>query len=468
MEDHKSPPKRKLPGVWKTYDNSSGLLAGVGSIAQARDGYLWLATFGGGLSRYDGVEFVNYTTVNGLTDNRVRHVVIDAAGRVWFRLWTHALYSYDGAQFTVHTQPDGPLTSAVALTTDGTGCVWIGSQEGGIYRYENGVFVPYLTHSSAFGEDICLFWDSRNHLWIGTHQGVWLYTTPTSGCLFTTKEGLIHDYVRAICEDQQGGIWLGTAAGLSRYDGVAFTGHTTENGLSHNEIWGLYCDRQGRIWISTFGGGVTCYDEPQFFVYDLQDGLLENSVNQIIEDREGSYWFCHTTTGLSRFDPGFFEVLTTDPVAEGGFTKDPEGCLWYGSYHSLGRIDGKGVTAQTLGGHIMSVLSDRQGGLWVGTWGAGIYHYPDRGAAGETRPYQLTQAHGLTDDWSDRRPCPGAYGRPRRCNLGRFVKRCGLPVRWSAVFRCFSPSEGYGDAARRWAGKRLGRKLDGRWVDVLA
>jgi hypothetical protein len=48
---------------------------------------MWFGTFCGGLCRYDGVEFVHYTSADGLVDNRVYQIALGHDGRMWCRLW---------------------------------------------------------------------------------------------------------------------------------------------------------------------------------------------------------------------------------------------------------------------------------------------------------------------------------------------------------------------------------------------
>ena len=78
----KSPQSGKLEGVWRTYDNTDGLLAGVNCLLQDHQGLLWLATNGGGVSCFDGVQFTNYTTEDGLYHNDVRAIYQDSASRL--------------------------------------------------------------------------------------------------------------------------------------------------------------------------------------------------------------------------------------------------------------------------------------------------------------------------------------------------------------------------------------------------
>ena len=56
----------------------------VGSLFQDKDGYLWIGTLGGGVSRYDGKSFVLYRTENGLLSNDIRSILQDSNGNFWF------------------------------------------------------------------------------------------------------------------------------------------------------------------------------------------------------------------------------------------------------------------------------------------------------------------------------------------------------------------------------------------------
>jgi len=69
-------------GVWRTYDATDGLPGQVYRLLQDRQGYLWIAT-NAGLCRYDGTEFITYTTADGLVHNGVGALCEDNEGRLW-------------------------------------------------------------------------------------------------------------------------------------------------------------------------------------------------------------------------------------------------------------------------------------------------------------------------------------------------------------------------------------------------
>ncbi len=69
---------------WINYTTSDGLVNNwVNAIAIDANGNKWFGTIGG-VSRFDGINWTNYTTTNGLAENYVITISIDAVGNIWF------------------------------------------------------------------------------------------------------------------------------------------------------------------------------------------------------------------------------------------------------------------------------------------------------------------------------------------------------------------------------------------------
>jgi ligand-binding sensor domain-containing protein len=98
--------------------------------------------------------------------------------------------------------------------------------------------------------------------------------------------------VNTIHQDRKGFMWLGTKAGLNRYDGYRFTifqnSPFDSTSLSNNYVRTIFEDRQGRLWIGT-DGGLSCFDPAmekfRRFLHnpDLPYSLSDNSVSAICE-----------------------------------------------------------------------------------------------------------------------------------------------------------------------------------------
>jgi ligand-binding sensor domain-containing protein len=126
----------------------------------------------GGLSRYDGEHFVNFTTRDGLAADRINALVEDEDGAIWIGT-QRGLNRYDGHRFTAFTQESGLANSIVsALLRTRDGALWVAT-EGGVSRYDGDSFV---TPAALKGRQVyALAEDEEGHLWVAARDGVLRY-----------------------------------------------------------------------------------------------------------------------------------------------------------------------------------------------------------------------------------------------------------------------------------------------------
>jgi ligand-binding sensor domain-containing protein len=100
------------------------------AIEVDRDGIVWVGTWGGGLGRFDGRKWTNYTTVEGLPGNHVFMLHIDPQGQLWAGT-NNGLARMRGNKFEVLKTSDGLFADNVfAMTTGSDGSIWVGSYGG--------------------------------------------------------------------------------------------------------------------------------------------------------------------------------------------------------------------------------------------------------------------------------------------------------------------------------------------------
>jgi len=105
--------------------------------------------------------------------------------------------------------------------------------------------------------------------WFGTEEGVARHTgsiTLDNWTAYYTDDGLVDNYVQAICGDKEGNIWFGTSAGISVFSDSSWTSYTTDNGLASNNILSIATDNNGIVWIGT-DVGITSYENEKFISY---------------------------------------------------------------------------------------------------------------------------------------------------------------------------------------------------------
>jgi len=348
-------------GAFHTLNVTDGLVANtVLTMLQDSRGELWFGTEGG-LSRYDGERFTNYTAQDGLERDWVLSSLEDSQGRLWFGTGRAGasgpgvLICVDGQtfadadlRFTAFAPADGlPHAPVRAMAEDLQGRLWFGTWGGGLVRYDGDSFTT-----------------------------------------FTTQDGLGTDFVTWLQLDQAGRLWINAGApgpngtrGFTVYDGATFTHFTKEDGLPHNRVITALQDRLGRLWFSAEGQGLSRFDGDQIVNLTAADGLLENWLYSLLEDRRGDLWI-GAQNGLSRYDGERFTHFTKEDGQAAlvrCMLEDREGNLWvgtgyFGSGAGVSRYDPQFTTFTTADGlghdRVLALLEDASGDLWLGT-GAG-------------------------------------------------------------------------------------------------
>jgi ligand-binding sensor domain-containing protein len=188
---------------------------------------------------------------------------------------------------------------------------------------------------------------------------------------YTAADGLSQAVVQALFQDSTGYIWIGTQAGLNRYDGAAFTVYSLKEGLSNDWINAIAEDGQGRIWIGTLEG-ISVYDGETFTNYTRKDGL-GGRVDSILATRDGRLW-AGSPQGIRLFDGTRWTFLGVDQGLPSwkvtALLEDSQGRIWVGTTSGLVRIEGESFVpfdAPELEGKEVSALAlDQEGRLWIG------------------------------------------------------------------------------------------------------
>ena len=114
---------------------------------------------------------------------------------------------------------------------------------------------------------------------------------------YSNEEGLLSGEANDIEQTKDGKLWIGTYAGLFKYDGGKFT--LFNDVPSVKNVNCLYVDEEGRLWTGTNDDGITIFiNEHVMNVIDEENGLLSNYVNDIVSDSNGNYYI-GTTEGIA-------------------------------------------------------------------------------------------------------------------------------------------------------------------------
>ena len=149
---------------------------------------------------------------------------------------------------------------------------------------------------------------------------------------WSAKDG-IPGPVNAIAQTPDGYLWLGTPAGLYRFDGLHFIpweAPSSGDKLPRSTVASLFTARDGSLWIGFGSIFVGCWRNGVFRTYTADDRLLSD-VRFFAEDRNGSIW-AGSESGLSRFENGSWKRVGGQlgypaPGAQALFV-DSRGTLW--------------------------------------------------------------------------------------------------------------------------------------------
>ena len=234
-----------------------------------------------------------------------------------------------------------------------------------------------------------------------------------------TEQGLPHNMVLAITQTRDGYIWLGTAQGLARFDGVNCKMFGLQDGLNGLEISSLLEDSGGALWIGTVGGGLNRYFHGKMEKVKAGNGLNGEAITALLEDKEGAIWI-GTTADLYRLQNGQFAPLAglTNAIFVRALAKDREGAVWVSTLHNglMRFLEGKSVAApETPEMRSVSacyLLADNEDRLWAGLWGG-----PQMGDCPVPRKWEVEQIR--PGKWLAGRLYQQPGANAGRHNLGR-------------------------------------------------
>jgi ligand-binding sensor domain-containing protein/signal transduction histidine kinase len=318
------------------------------SLCMDREGNLWVGTDGEGLDRIKRKIFDAPAEHHSWV---VQSISGDESGGLWTAFNAHGVSYW----ITNSVQDFGVsrYQSAWTVLVDHKQQVWVGTLDEGLFLFHTNHFQP-VPGAKILGQQIfALFEDHTGQLWVGTKNGL-VRWNGQDWKIYTTRDGLSENIIRAVTEDAEGNLWIGTESqGLNFFKAGEFISfQATGNGLPGNDISCLYLDRDGVLWVGTSGHGLARFYKGKWTRYSTDNGLASNSIDYIIEDGAGCLWI-GSNAGLMRI-----QKQSLNEFASG--TADLISCRTYVETDGL-------PTRECSAGSQPAACRTRDGRLWFPT-----------------------------------------------------------------------------------------------------
>lgn len=306
---------------------------------------------------------------------------------------TQPLASYIRTTFTVEDGLPSNVVNAILQTRNGF--LWIGT-DAGLARFDGRHFTPIDfrgPRSTPHGVVRALAQGPDGDLWVATNSGVAripntaLDDLGRSSSTFYYPSSAKNLEITTLMFSRGGVLWAGTSNGLYRFERGGFS--VVIPGFSIGRIEEA---SNGNLWVLTPQGslewdGSRAVQHPELAA---RLGVRAEEARSVFEDSRGVTWYC-TLRGVARQTGMSFEKIS--PYGEGlaafSAQEDPQGTVWVITSQGVFRATAAGLEQLTTPNQNRYVYADRDGDMWVGTNGDGLFRFKDRAVR------MLTTADGL-------------------------------------------------------------------------
>ncbi len=232
-------------------------------------------------------------------------------------------------------RPNAPSPSGFyvspTLFKDKGGDIWLGSLRG-LFRYDpeadKFIYESFAGEPNQLEANVvrAIAEDEDDLLWIGTEYGVYVYNRTTRKSLhynqsfYNTPTNLSDKAIHSLYRSKENIMWIGTYFGGLNYAKPVKNGFNkllpgeVNTSLAGKAISQIIQSKNGKIWLGTEDGGITIYDRKKnsygYLKHSKTSGpsLSSNNVHALLEDHLGQIWIGTFLGGLNRFDPNTKEI----------------------------------------------------------------------------------------------------------------------------------------------------------------
>ena len=370
-----------LAGKVVATPNAAGT-AGATALVSDSKGTVWADWGGNAFILKDGA----LRPLPSRAGDYVKDICTGTDGGLWI-IGQNYLSEWKGGRMLEEGQSPLGQSPVVAMTEMKSGCIAVGTLDQGLYLIFPGRNVVHFDRANGFPDNWirCLCEDREGTLWVGTGSGGLLALRQSRVTTLKPPDEWQGASVLSINRSHDGSLWVGTeGAGLYRLADGNWTRFNADEGIPNPFVWSVSEDAHSRVWAGTWGGGLAIENTNRFTpVAAIGPSTVATA---ILHGQNGVTWI-GTITGLLKYDNG---TVTHFGEKEGialpdvrALAQEQDGTIWFGMLGGgLGRLR-NGVIRQFrqsdgLSSDFVQCLHlDDEGTLWIGTYGGGLDRFND-------------------------------------------------------------------------------------------
>lgn len=314
---------RFIDATFYENQNPEGTAYRVYSLFEDREGDIWVGSEAG-LMRLTPKPFTAYTKQSGLTQNATSAVCATRDGSVWIGTSGGGLARFKNGTITNYTRSNGLSSDFVValMPDDSDSGLWVGTAYAsgspgtyspGLNRFKDGnILDETFAVSGLSSPTTCFLKDHKGAMWIGSHAGLSRFDREDRLAIGGSIV-LSNVAVNTLLEDHAGNLWIGTGVGLRRWNGVVVGKGTMPGADFTHSVLSLYEDTERVLWIGTAADGLARLSSSNFSVFSARRGLAADSIYAIMEDGERNLWI-NSGKGIFRVAKNQFADLADGKI----------------------------------------------------------------------------------------------------------------------------------------------------------
>lgn len=326
--------------------------------------------------------FIPYNLKEGLPQSQVRCLMQDSNGFIWIGT-LGGLSRFDGRHFTNYSRQDGMLNNQVnAILEIGPGNIVAASN--GSLAFMNGHGLKAIPLPDHFREStINALSSDGKQLWVGLENG--LITFDLNSEQWNTEafpDELKNEHIKSIHLKADGSHWILTKERLMRL----FQNRVTviyDPDDPETSFFDLAEAADGTVWLASRNEGLVKINGDGSYAGNFLQypDLSTNLITGVMVDQHNQVWMT-SRFGFFSFDGSNFQAYTErnglDVADVRDIIEDREGNIWIGTYgQGLLRFTGRAFSSFTMkdgltSNAVMSIVKDQSNSLWFSTFDKGI------------------------------------------------------------------------------------------------